>query len=313
MQVRQFYSSLSHPALTHHPAFDSSEQIRKTLSTIRTRLGTPAGSAIPVGFGLIGWVLDKTEASEDPRIPAVLDAQPAAIYFAFGDDLGPYVARVRAYEAEREHKTLVFVCVNTVQEALRAANEWKADVLVAQGVEAGGHGSSHAPSTALLVPAILAALPGGPPVVAAGGIATGAQAAAFLTLGAAGVLLGTRLLFTPECQYTPVQKSLLLDADLHATRRGMCFDEVNRTLGWPAQVDGHAIANGIWRDYEAGVPLAERQQRFDAAKASGDSERVLVWAGSAAGLVHEVKPAGDVVREVHDDAVRALEAARTLL
>ena len=83
---------------------------------------------------MIGWVLDRTEVTEDPRIPAVLDELPRAIMFAFGDDLGKYVRKVREYEASRVHKTLVFVCVNSVEEAVRAVNEWKVDVLVAQGM-----------------------------------------------------------------------------------------------------------------------------------------------------------------------------------
>lgn len=106
------------------------------------------------------------------------------------------------------------------------------------GVEAGGHGSSHAPPTSILVSAILAAIPNGPLIIAAGGIATGTQVAAMLTLGADGVLLGTRLLFTPESGYTPMQKEILLEADLDATRRGMCFDEVTHMMGWPPGIDG---------------------------------------------------------------------------
>ncbi len=268
--------------------------------------------------------------SEDPRIPAVLNELPTAIWFAFGEDLGTYVRQVRAYEAKRQHKTLVFVCVNSVEEALVAANDWKVDVIAAQGtlvqnmlvvhnsrildagVEAGGHGSSHAPTLSILVSAILAALPNGPPIVAAGGIATGPQVASLLTLGASGVILGTRLLFTPECAYTPTQKSLLLKADLNATTRGMCFDEVNRTLGWPEGIDGRAIANGIWMDAQEGLDMEERILKYDEGKEKGEEERVLVWAGAAAGLTKEIKGAGEVVREIHDGALEALRTAATL-
>lgn len=74
-----------------------------------------------------------TESSDDPRLNVILEEQPQVIWFAFGVDLGKYVAQVRAYDAKRDHKTLVFVIVNSVEEALRAANEWKVDVLVVQG------------------------------------------------------------------------------------------------------------------------------------------------------------------------------------
>lgn len=119
------------------------------------------------------------------------------------------------------------------------------------GIEAGGHGSSQSPTTSLLVTSILTAIPNAPPILAAGGIHTGAQVASVLALGASGAVLGTRLLYTPECGYTPLQKSILLSTtlDTRTTKRGICYDEVNRIPGWPEGIDGRAIANGIWEDY----------------------------------------------------------------
>ena len=87
-----------------------------------------------MGVGLIGWILDNTEASDDPRINAVLDELPQALWFAFGVDLGRYIKQVHDYDAKRGRKTLIFVIVNTVEEAVRTTHEWKVDVLVAQGV-----------------------------------------------------------------------------------------------------------------------------------------------------------------------------------
>lgn len=114
---------------------DSSQKLKDGLRSVRASLGLPPGVPVPTGVGLLGWVLDKTEASDDPRIPAVLAEMPTAIWFAFGADLGKYVAQVRAYDAKREHKTVVFVIVNSTEEALCAANDWKADVLVVQGTD----------------------------------------------------------------------------------------------------------------------------------------------------------------------------------
>lgn len=74
-----------------------------------------------------------TEESDDPRIPAVLAERPQAIWFAFGVDLGKYVKMVREYDEKRDHKTIIFVIVNNIDEAKRAAEEWKVDVLVVQG------------------------------------------------------------------------------------------------------------------------------------------------------------------------------------
>lgn len=74
-----------------------------------------------------------TEVSEDPRIEVVLAEKPTAVWFAFGNDLHQYVKKVREYDAKREHQTKIFVCCNSVDEALVAANEWGVDVIVAQG------------------------------------------------------------------------------------------------------------------------------------------------------------------------------------
>ncbi len=170
-------------------------------------------------------------------------------------DLGKYVAQIRKYDAGREHKTIIFVIVSSVEAARRAAEEWGVDVLVAQGTYIYMH-SSHSlifdrlarhrsrrtrarptrrPSS-LSSAAIRAALPNGPPIVAAGGITTGAQIASLLTLGAAGAALGTRFLFTPECIYPPPMKAALVRAGLGSTVRTLAYDEVGRTNMWPPKL-----------------------------------------------------------------------------
>lgn len=105
------------------------------MRSIRSILQIPDRVPVPVGVGLLGWILDYTETSADPRIPAVLDEMPQAIWLAFGEDLGKYVAQIRAYDAKREHKTVIFVVANSLEAALRAKEEWKVDVIVAQGIQ----------------------------------------------------------------------------------------------------------------------------------------------------------------------------------
>ena len=121
--------------LTRHDllGFDSSEKLKETLTAARKSLKVAEDAPLPIGVGLLGWILDMTEVSEDPRIPAVLEEKITAIWFAFGNDLEKYVKTVRDYDAKRDHKTKIFMCCNSVEEALRAANEWKVDVIVAQG------------------------------------------------------------------------------------------------------------------------------------------------------------------------------------
>ena len=104
------------------------------MNAIRKSLNVAADAPVPAGVGFLGWICDMTEASEDPRIPAVLAEKIHAIWFAFGNNLEQYIKQVRDYDAKRTHKTKIFCCVNSLEEAQRAANEWKVDVLVVQGI-----------------------------------------------------------------------------------------------------------------------------------------------------------------------------------
>lgn len=297
-------------------SFHSSAELKQELNKARKILSTAQDEPVPVGIGFIGWILDKTEVSDDPRLEAVLEEKPVALWFAFGDDLGKYIKRVRVYDSKREHKTVVFVIVSTVEDALKAANEWGADVLVAQGIEAGGHGHADAPPLLTVLEALNRAIPpgSGPLIVAAGGISTGSQIAALLTAGASGVALGTRFLFTNECIYSPPQKDALINAGLvDSTVRTLAFDEVGRTMGWPAKHDGRALNNDIMKDARDGLGLEERLKKFDEGKMKGETERLIVWAGVGVGLSDSIKPAEDVVRELQIESIGALRRASGLL
>ncbi|KAF4598666.1 hypothetical protein EYR38_007072 [Pleurotus pulmonarius] len=297
--------------------FDSSTQLKEYLGAARKSLSVAEDDAIPVGVGFIGWILDKTEPSDDPRLPAVLAEKPAAIWLAFGSDLGKYVRQIRDFDAARTdgHRTLIFTIVNDVEGALRAANEWEVDVLVAQGIEAGGHGGSEALPLLSLVPAISAAFPPSacPPIVAAGGVSTGAQIASLLVLGASGVALGTRFLYTHESCYTEAMKEVLVAATWGASARGLMFDEVNGTMGWPPKHDGRAIANKIVRDWEEGLALGARIERFEGGRARGEKDRLVIWAGVGVGMTDEIRALKDVFEELHGDAVKALRVSSALL
>ncbi|KAG6915436.1 hypothetical protein DXG01_011466 [Tephrocybe rancida] len=286
---------------------DSSQQLRDKLRSVRTALDLPSHTPLPVGVGFLGFLLDKTEASGDPRLPVVLEELPKAIWFAFGGDLGRHIAQVRAYDLKREHKTAVFVIVNSVQEALLATNQWKVDALVVQGNEAGGHGGASAPPLSILLQAVLHAIPSGPVILAAGGIATGTQSAAILVMGADGVVLGSRLLCTPECEYSNEMKQEILNAGLNATARSYAFDDAARTRFWPEGIDGRAIANDVLVDFEQGLDLDARLKKVDEAKAKGERSRIVVWAGAGIGFVNDEKDTASVIRDVHEEMGETLQ------
>lgn len=165
----------------------------------------------------------------------------------------------------------LFIQVSTVPDVRRALTEWDADVIVVQGTysrynrskrivlttstrpgnEAGGHGVAASLPLLTLFPLLAnevalysrAGRPK-PPVLAAGGLATGAHVASLLALGAAGAVLGTRFLLSPESKYTDSQRAALLAAPSALSVRTMAFDEARGTLGWPAGVDGRGLRNG---------------------------------------------------------------------
>ncbi|KAI5121511.1 hypothetical protein M0805_006548 [Coniferiporia weirii] len=316
-------------------------ELKLARSVLQDPLGTNNDSAnhdsfsgsqaapVAIGVGFIGWKLDEPDGKTAELLSIALEARVAAVWFAFGVNLGKWVHLVRSIDNRRSspHKTLIFVLVNTLQEANVAVDEWDVDVLVAQGIESGGHGHGAAPPLLALVPEILKSFENGrqadtltpqsarrtTPVLAAGGLATGAHAAALLTLGASGVVLGTRFLLTPEARYTSAQKAALLAAHATSTVRTTAFDAVRGTEGWPAGIDGRALRNTTVERVERGGDLEEARRYFQDAAREGDPAGMLVWSGTGIGLVNEIKPAGDVVAELHQEMIDRLRAASALI
>jgi nitronate monooxygenase len=138
----------------------------------------------PFGIGFITWSL----AKRPELLDVALAARPAAIMLSFGDP-APFAARIKAAGAR-------LICQVQDETMARQALAAGADILIAQGTEAGGHGASR--TTVDLVPAIVDLAAGRVNVVAAGGIADGRGLAAMLMLGASGVLLGTRFYASQE-------------------------------------------------------------------------------------------------------------------
>ncbi|KZT70856.1 inosine monophosphate dehydrogenase [Daedalea quercina L-15889] len=279
-----------------------------------------ARAAIPperqylVSVGFVGWVLDR---SEPTMVAAVLDKKVAAVLFAYGRNLGKYVAQVREHDATCEHKTLVFVTVNTVEEALNVTKEVKPDVLVVQGYEAGGRAKVDSPSTKDFVRSVAEVTPHGPLLVAAGGITKGSQIAELLKAGASAVILGTRFLFTHECILPDDQKQLLIGAGADSTTRSPIFDVIFPDNVWPSGIQARCLKNSIVT-YETRLQelTAERSEsakkELEAlkvqliAKINSDKDHLLIYAGLGVSELSEIQPAFDVLRRLHTEAVDAL-------
>jgi nitronate monooxygenase len=258
-----------------------------------------SSARVRFGVGFITWSL----ARQTQLLEMALERKPVAVLLSFGD-ARPFVERIHRAQA------LVICQVQSIAMATEAVAAG-ADILVAQGTEAAGHGATRGMVT--LVPEVIDAVGPGVPVVAAGGVADGRGLAAALMLGASGVLMGTRFYATTEAAGADDAKQRIRRANGDATVRGMVFD-ITRQRAWPAPFTGRCLRNGHldrWsgRELELLHRVDEVAAEFAAARSAGDYDVLPVIAGEAAGLVHDIPPAAVVLQRVVDQAATLLAAA----
>ena len=261
--------------------------------TIRKEL-TEAGNA-RVGIGFIIWALEKNPAALD----VALDAKPAAVMLSFGDPT-PFTGRIKDAGCK-------IICqVQTLTQAEEAAAAG-ADIIIAQGRDAGGH-SGMTRGTIGLVPAVVDAV--APiPVVAAGGIADGRGVAAALALGAAGVSMGTRFTASRESLWDQAMKAATLAAGGDQTAQTRVFDIVRGTP-WPSIYPGRALRNEFsahWHGREATLAAEQpAQERAYLATAPDDFGTRVVWAGEGVDLVKDTPPASEIIERIIAEAAATL-------
>lgn len=239
----------------------------------------------------------------EDQCEALLEANPVAVSSVMGLFPPDYVERVKS------KKIAWFAVVSTVGEA-RQAEAAGADVIVVQGMEAGGHRAAFNAETAerdmvglfSLIPAVVDAVQ--VPVVATGGIADGRAIAAALTLGASAAQIGTGFLRCPESKIAPAWA-----------------DAIGRS--WPEQTQvsrvfsgraGRSVATAYVRaatSADAPPPAPYPVQRgLTAAMRSeavrhGDIDRMQAWAGQSAALA-STEPAASLTSRLWADAQRLL-------
>jgi nitronate monooxygenase len=264
---------------------------------LRTELALASGTARgPWGVGLITW------AANHDVVALALEHRPHAFMLSFGDPR-PYVPAIRAAGCAR-------ICQVQDVEGARLARDAGADLVVAQGTEAGGHGGTRA--TLPLVPAVVDAV--APlPVLASGGIVDGRGLAASVMLGAHGAMIGTRFQASTESLAHERVKDRLVEAHGGQTLRTRVFDVV-RGYAWPTGHTGRGLRNRFverWHGREdalAGALDAERAAYRDAAE-HGDCDTALVWAGEGLDLVTAIEPAGPMVERIAAEAEAMLRSA----
>ena len=268
------------------------------LDRIRVRLGLPMPGP--------GGAAEPAAVSPEEGLEIALAAGIRIISFAMGSP-GPHAAQVHASGA------LLMVSITTVREAHGAADAG-ADVIVAQGSEAGGHRSTFEAwpldalplvGTMALVPTVVDAVDA--PVVAAGGIMDGRGIAAALALGAGAAQLGTRFLLAHESGTSPPFRRRLLEAgetdtvvtDLFTGRAARALrnafvrafaEESVPPLPWPHQA---AAAMDIYR-----------------ASLADDGDWAPLYAGQGLRLAAREQPAAEIVRELAAELERARNHTR---
>jgi nitronate monooxygenase len=254
-----------------------------------------------IGVGFITWSL----ARQPSLLEGVLRHRPAAVMLSFGDPR-PFANAVRQAGA-------VLICQCQELSHVRDAVAAGADVVVAQGAEAGGHGASR--GTLSLVPEVADWLAANAPdtlLLAAGGIADGRGLAAALMLGADGVLMGTRLWASAEALVKEGHRQAILQTGGDGTLRTRIPDIV-RELPWPPGFTARIRRNAFterWHGREEALAAAAAQEgpRYKQAFEAGDPEHTAVWFGEAAGLVRSIAPAATIVEETVRQALERLRA-----
>jgi NAD(P)H-dependent flavin oxidoreductase YrpB (nitropropane dioxygenase family) len=269
--------------------------------------GIRAGTSGPFNVNFI------TVFTEQAQIDAVCAAGVAVVSFHWGHPARAWIDQLHAAGVR------VFEQVGSVADAKRAVDDG-VDVVVAQGLEAGGHNFATLPTFALVplvVDAVAPAL-----VLAAGGIADGRGLAAALMLGADGAWIGTRLVATDESGAHDGYKSRLVAADATETVRTALFGPEtpqfnpmrvlrNRVVEqWqdrpadtaPRPVIGHTDLGGQdveMRRFSNLVPMH--------GLTTGDLEEMALLSGQGVGLVDSVKGAASVIADITAQASEMLD------
>jgi nitronate monooxygenase len=260
-----------------------------------------AAAGARVGVGFITWSLRKSPS----LLTDVLKHRPAAVMLSFGDPR-PFADEIRAAGA-------ALICQCQEMAHVMDAVEVRADVVVAQGSEAGGHGALR--GTLSFVPEVADHLAAHAPdtlLLAAGGIADGRGLAAALVLGADGVLVGTRLWASSEALVRQGHHRAIVQTDGDGTLRTRTPD-IARQIPWPRGFTARIRRNAFtdrWHGREEALEAAAAIEgpKYRQAFEAGDPEHAAVWFGEAAGLVHSIEPAAVIVERMVAEAAARLRS-----
>jgi nitronate monooxygenase len=234
----------------------------------------------------------------------VLAKRPAAVMLSFGE-LQPHASRIKALG-------IPLICQAQGMRYVREAVDAGADIVVAEGCEAGGHSGYR--GTFTLVPEAANYLAKHSPdtiLVAAGGVGDGRGLAAALMLGADGVLVGTRFIASKESEAPDGFRRAIIAADGDSTIKSHSVD-IARKRYWPnPEFVVRVLKNGFvdrWhgRERELEKSIDIEQERFWSAFRDGDADNSGVLMGEVSGIVDDAPSAAQIVERMIAQACELL-------
>ncbi len=290
------------------------DQIARRVASTRQLTSKPFGLNFIIDE--VGWATSEEDRAFSRGSVAAGIAQRVAAVVLFWGDPAPFVQRARGTGVK------ILIQVGSVGEAKLAADAG-VNAVIAQGIEAGGHVKGTVSIWELLPATVDAVKP--LPVLASGGIGDGAGLARALKLGAQGVSLGTRFVASDEAFFHPAYKQRIVDG----TAEDTVFNELYDV--WWTGAPHRTLRNKTIKEWEAagrppsgkrpgeGTSIGKRRNlsgqsedwpRYAIGSAppdfDGDIEYAPLWAGESCTVVNDIKPAGDIVRNLVRDAEAAL-------
>ena len=196
----------------------------------------------------------------------------------------------------KAHKIKVVHVVSNVKFAKKAVDAG-IDAIVAEGFEAGGHNGREETTTMCLIPLIRKAV--SLPLIAAGGIGSGASMVAAMALGADGVQIGSRFIASPESSAHQNFKDYILHAKEGDTQ--LMLKEIT-----PVRLLKNEFYNQIVSAYEKGATKEELRALLGRGRAKkgmflGDLEDGELEVGQISATMDTIKPAGEIVQEIIEE------------
>ncbi len=262
----------------------TAEELREEIRLVKEKTKKPFGVNIPI---MMPWSADLVSLAVEEKLKAVFTS----------------AGNPKKYTAGIKEAGLVAVHVSPSATLAAKAAGAGVDAIVAEGAEAGGHNGFEEITTMALVPQVVEKTD--IPVIAAGGIADGRGFVAALALGAKGVQVGTRFAATTEALGHPNFKNAILEAnDTGTIITGRKMGPTRCIRNKLAETILEAEHNGATREELFNLIGTGRSQR---AAQNGEIEEGTIYCGQIAGLIKEMKSAGQVITETISSAEAILK------